>query len=62
MSDPEIITCALLPADKAILKKIRDKALFAWARLYVPITGEVLSLRSPDRSFKDPAEFSFSDM
>jgi hypothetical protein len=38
MSGSQITTCPLSPADRAILGKLRDKALFNWARLYIPIS------------------------
>jgi hypothetical protein len=37
MNDSGMVTCPLSPTDKAILKKFQDKALFVWARLYVPL-------------------------
>jgi hypothetical protein len=38
MNGSDITTCPLSTADKAILGKLRDKALFNWARLYIPIS------------------------
>lgn len=37
MNESTIITCPLSPADKTTLKKLQDKALFVWGRLYVPL-------------------------
>lgn len=37
MSDSGIVTCPLSPADKAVLNNLMAKALFVWARLYVPL-------------------------
>ena len=37
MNDSATMTQPLSPGDKAVLKKLRDKALFTYSRLYLPL-------------------------